>query len=141
MWAPNVVGLGSSLVDPSSNQSLLVQQRALTQGSRSILEYVRVATTLRQKGSSHRFFPRSHTEIEKLGKGERNRVRRAGGGGRKEQRTATAEGGPPGCHGGACVEVRWATVRWAALTKTVGNGSNSTPTPSTCPVTTPQMRD
>jgi hypothetical protein len=62
MWAPNVVGLGSSLVDPSSNQSLLDQQRALTQGSRSILEYVRVATTLRQKGSSHRFFPRSHTE-------------------------------------------------------------------------------
>ena len=45
MWAPNVVGLGSSLVDPSSNQSLLDQQRALTQGSRSILEYVRVATT------------------------------------------------------------------------------------------------
>jgi len=41
--------------EAGDTQSVLDQQRALTQGSRSILEYVRVATTLRQKGFAHRF--------------------------------------------------------------------------------------
>ena len=47
--------LASSLVDPYASQDLLDEQRALTQGSRSIIEYVRFATTLHQRGSSHRF--------------------------------------------------------------------------------------
>ena len=47
--------LASSLVDPYASQELLDEQRALTQGSRSIIEYVRFATTLHQRGSSHRF--------------------------------------------------------------------------------------
>ena len=47
--------LASPLVDPGSVQALLDQQRALTQGSRGVLEYVRTATALRQRGSTHRF--------------------------------------------------------------------------------------
>jgi len=47
--------LASPLVDPGSVQALLDQHRSLTQGSRGVLEYVRTATALRQRGSTHRF--------------------------------------------------------------------------------------
>jgi len=47
--------LASNLVDPSGFQTLIDQHRALSQGQRSILDYVRYATTLRQKAFSHRF--------------------------------------------------------------------------------------
>jgi hypothetical protein len=43
----------SALVDPSADQALLDQQRALAQGSRGVIEYVRVATSLRQRSFTH----------------------------------------------------------------------------------------
>jgi hypothetical protein len=47
--------LSSNLVDPAGFQTLIDQHRSLSQGQRSILDYVRFATTLRQKAFSHRF--------------------------------------------------------------------------------------
>ena len=44
--------LASNLVDPSGFQTLIDQHRSLSQGQRSILDYVRYATTLRQKAFS-----------------------------------------------------------------------------------------
>ena len=42
-------------MDPAGFQTLIDQHRSLSQGQRSILDYVRYATTLRQKAFSHRF--------------------------------------------------------------------------------------
>ena len=47
--------LSSNLVDPAGFQTLIDQHRSLSQGQRNILDYVRYATTLRQKAFSHRF--------------------------------------------------------------------------------------